>query len=153
MVKRALLTIFLSVFGASLAHAESLARAERVFIPAGTVIHCRVAQTLTTRLNNQGDPFTATVSEPVVFDGQELIPVGAKLEGRIAYMERPGRVRGVGVMRLTPERISFPDGRSLLLSATLLTAYGAEKAKVVGTEGTIKGPNSRLQTAEEVGGG
>jgi len=153
MVKRVLLAVCLTFLGVSLAQAESLARGERINIPAGTMIHCRVTQTLTTKLNFQGDPFTATVSEPVMVEGREAIPVGAVIEGRIALMERPGRIRGVGQMRLTADRISFPDSRTFPLSAVLMTAYGAENAKVVGSEGTVKGPSSRLQDVKEIGGG
>ena len=42
-------------------------------------------------------------------------------------MERPGRIKGVGQMRLTVEQITLPDGRSFPLGATLMTAYGAEQ--------------------------
>jgi hypothetical protein len=153
MVKRALLAVFLAVFGVSLAQAESLARGEKISIPAGTLLHCRVTQTLTTKLNFQGDLFTATVSEPVMIDGHEAIPYGATLEGRIARMERPGRIKGVGQMRLALERITFPDGRSFPLSAILMTAYGAENVKVVGSEGTVKGSSSRVADLQEVAGG
>jgi hypothetical protein len=153
MVKRALLAVLLVVFGVSLAQAESLARGEKISIPAGTMLHCRVTQTLTTKLNFQGDLFTASVSEPVMIDGREAIPYGATLEGRIARMERPGRIKGVGQMRLALERVTFPDGRSFPLSAILTTAYGAEKVKVVGSEGTLKGPSSRANDVKEIFGG
>lgn len=147
MVKRVVLSIALLVFSIS------LARAEKNTIPAGSLLHCRLTQTLTTHLNAVGDPFTAVVSEPVMIDGHEAIPVGAKLEGRISEMQRPGRVRGVGQMRLTVEKVVMPDGASFPLSAILATVYGAEGAKVAGEEGGVKGPNGRLKTLEQVGAG
>jgi hypothetical protein len=155
MVKRALLAVFLTIPGLSLAQAQSPPRGDALYVhvPAGTVVHCRITQTLTTKLNYRGDAFTATVSEPVMLDGHEVIPVGATIQGRIAQMDRPGRLKGGGKMRLSPERITFPDGRNFPMSATLLTAYGADNAKVEGSEGTLKGPSSRLQDAEEIAGG
>ncbi len=155
MVKRALLAVFLTTLGISPALAQSPLKGDTLYahIPAGTVVHCRIAQTLTTKLNYQGDAFTARVSEPVMLNGHEAIPVGATIEGRIAQMDRPGRIKGVGKMRLSPERITFPDGSSFPLSATLLTAYGADDAKVEGNEGTIKGASSRVQDAQEIAGG
>ena len=54
-------------------------------------------------------------------------------------------------MRLAAEKISFPDGRSYPLNAVLVTAYGAQGARVVGAEGTVKGTNSRIRDLEEVG--
>lgn len=147
MVKHALLA---GLLAASLA--ATAASAEKYSVPAGTAFHCRLTSTLSTKLNYQGDLFTATISEPLLVNGREVIPVGATLEGRISWMTRPGRVRGVGEMRLSPERITLPEGRSFAVSALLLSAYGAEGAKVAGDEGIVKGPSSRLKTFEEVGG-
>lgn len=147
MVKRALLCALLSAF------AVASALAEQASVPAGTTLHCRLAQTITTQSNHRGDPFTATVSEPLIIDGREAIPVGARIEGRISWMQRPGRIRGVGEVRLTPEKVVMPDGSSAPLSAILSTVYGAEGAKVKGEEGGVKGSNSRMRDLEEVGAG
>lgn len=146
MVKRVLLSVGLLVLGVS------FARAAKNSIPAGSVLQCRLTQTLSTRLNAQGDAFTANVSEPVVIDGREVIPAGARIEGRIGQIQRPGRIRGVGEMRLWAEKVVMPDGASYTLSAILAAVYGTE-AKVHGEEGGLKGPNSRLRTVEEVGAG
>jgi hypothetical protein len=155
MVKRALLAVFLTTLGTSLLQARSLLKGNPFYVPlpAGTVVHCRITQTLTTKLDYQGDAFAAQVSEPVLLNGREVIPVGATVEGRIAQMDRPGRIKGVGKMRLTPERITLPDGRSFPMSAIVLAAYGADGAEVDGNEGTIKGASSRAQDAQEIAGG
>jgi len=153
MVKRALLAVFLATTGISLAHAETLVQTDALSVPAGTMLHCRTTQTLTTKLNSQGDAFTMSVAEPVTINGLVAIPVGATLAGHITRMERPGRVKGVGQMRLTVEQIMLPDGRTLPLGATLMTAYGADHVKVVGSEGLIKGPSSRVPDFEEIGAG
>jgi hypothetical protein len=153
MVKRALLAIALAFAGISFGHAKDLPQADAVSVPAGTMIHCRTNQTLTTKLNAQGDAFTFSVSEPVTINGGVAIPAGSTLAGHITRMERPGRIKGVGQMRLTVEQIALPDGRSLPLGATLMTAYGVENVKVVGNEGLVKGPNSRFADFEEIGAG
>lgn len=146
MVKRSLLAVLLATFGVSTALAESYS------IPSGTTVHCRVTQTLTTGLNHQGDSFTAAVSEPVVMDGRDVVPVGSTIEGRIAQLAKPGRVKGVGEMRLLAERIAFPDGKSYPVNALLVSTYGASGARVVGQEGQMKGPSSRRKTFGEIGG-
>jgi hypothetical protein len=145
MVKRALLGILLAVWSVSVARAETFS------VPAGTTLHCRLLQTLSTKLNFQGDSFVATVSEPLVIDGKHVVPVGSTVEGRIAWLARPGRIKGVGEMRLDAEKINFPDGRSLAVNAVLVNAYGAEGARVVGEEGSVKGPRSRMKDLEEIG--
>jgi hypothetical protein len=145
MVKRALL------FAVAVVLSVSLGRAETFTIPAGTTLHCRLTQTLSTKLNYQGDAFVATVTEPYVVNGQQIIPVGATITGRIADLTRPGHIRGVGEMRLAPEQITFPDGRTTQVSAVLMTAYGADGVKVDSMEGLVKGPSSRLKDIKEVG--
>jgi hypothetical protein len=116
-------------------------------------LHCRTNQTVTTMLNKQWDAFSISVTEPVTLNGQVAIPVGALLTGRISQIERPGRIKGVGQMRLNVERITFPDGRSSPLAATLVTAYGPQNLKVVDSEGLVKGPNSHRADFTEIGGG
>jgi hypothetical protein len=153
MVKRALLAVFLATAGISLAYAETLVDMDALSVPAGTMLHCRTTQTLTTKLNFQGDAFTMSVAEAVNINGHVAIPVGSMLAGHITRMERPGRIKGVGQMRLTVEQITLPDGRNFPLSATLMTAYGADNVKVVGSEGIIKGASSRVPDVEEIGAG
>jgi hypothetical protein len=145
MVKRALL------FAVAVLLSVSMAKAETFTIPAGTTLHCRLTQTISTKLSFQGDAFTATVTEPYMVNGQEIIPVGSTIKGRIAELIRPGRIRGVGEMRLTAEEIEFPDGRTTQMNAVLLTTYGAEGVKVDSEEGLVKGPNSRFKDLKEVG--
>jgi hypothetical protein len=130
-----------------------MARAEIFAVPAGTTLHCRLLQTLTTKLNFRGDSFVATVSEPLVIDGKHVIPVGSTVEGHITWLTRPGRIKGVGEMRLDAEKINFPDGRSLPINAVLVNVYGAEGARVAGEEGSVKGARTRMKDLEEIGVG
>ena len=153
MVKGALLTVLLATIGISLTYAETPAGTKPISVPAGTLLHCRTIQTLTTKLNSRGDAFAVNVAEPVSINGHVAVPVGSTLAGRITLMERPGRIRGVGQMRLTVEQITLPDGRSFPLGATLMTAYGVANVKVVGREGLVKGPTSHGPDFEEIGAG
>jgi hypothetical protein len=146
MVKRSLLAAVLAV------SIGPLARAESYSVPAGTTLHCRLTQTLSTKLSFPGQFFAATISEPLIVSGRAAVPAGATLEGRVAWMTRPGHIKGVGEMRLSADRITMPNGRSFPVSALLLSAYGAEGAKVSGQEGIVKGPSSRFKTFEEIGG-
>ena len=51
-------------------------------VPAGTALMVRLDTTLATFSNKAGDPFRASITQPVVVNGQTLIPVGASVEGR-----------------------------------------------------------------------
>jgi hypothetical protein len=144
MVKRALLSLLLSV-----AVTASLA-AQAQTVAAGTKLNCRLTQTLSTKTNFQNDPFQARVSEPLYLGNNTVIPVGSIVDGRIAWLVKPGRIRGVGEMRLDIDQITLPDGRKLTPNAVLTNAYGAPDAKVKGEEGYVKGPSSRLRDVQEV---
>ena len=149
MVKRALLFVlatFLILLG-------RIGQAETFSIPAGSTLHCRLTQTISTKLNFQGDAFIATVTEPYMVNAEQIIPTGSTITGKISELQRPGRIKGVGHMRLTADQITLPDGHSYALNAVLLTAYGAEGVKVEDDEGSLKGPHSRLNDLKEVGVG
>ncbi len=145
MVKRFLLCLLATVWAVSALPAETHT------VAAGTKLNCRLIQTLSTKMNFQNDPFQARVSEPLYLNSTQVIPVGSTIDGRIAWLVRPGRIRGVGEMRLDIERVTLPDGRVLTLNAVLTNAYGAPGAKVRDEEGYLKGPSSRLRYAQEVG--
>ena len=124
MVKRALFAVLFFSFGVPLAAGAALA------VPSGSTVHCRLSQTLNTKLNFRGDPFTATVTEPFMVNGQDVIPYGSMLEGRLADVQRPGRVKGIGWMRLMVAQVKLPDGRSFPLNAVLVNAYGPKNVAV-----------------------
>ena len=117
-------------------------------VPAGSVLNCRLSQTLTTKLNSPGQAFAATVSEPLIINGKEIIPVGATIQGRISSISRPGRIKGTGEMLLSPETIAFPGGQTYSLSAVLTNAYGAPDAIVADPEGLVKGTNPHTSQSE-----
>lgn len=144
MVKRAVLCLFLTFCFVSGLQAESYT------IPAGTKFNCRLTQTLSTKSNYQNDPFQARVSEPLYVGTEMVIPVGSVVDGRISWLVKPGRIRGVGEMRLDVDQITLPDGRKLTANTVMTNTYGAPGAKVGGEEGYVKGPSSKLRDVQEV---
>ena len=123
------------------------AKAENYTLWAGTELQFRLSETLTTSRNHGGNRFSAVVNHAVMLNGQTLIPAGSLVEGRIMQVKRPGRFRGVGRMRITPDRISLPSGRSYEVSAELVGVYMAEGVRVGDDEGTLKGPSSHRRDA------
>ncbi len=146
MVKRALFAALTSLLGVSLVWGAIHA------VPSGSTIHCRLTQALNTKINFRGDRFTAMVTEPFMLNGQEVIPYGSTLEGRLADVQRPGRVKGVGKMLLTVEQVTLPDGRSFPVGAVLVNAYGPKNVEVKGNEGRVDGPSAKGKTALVIGG-
>ena len=125
-----------------------------VTIAAGTTIETTLTTLLTSKTSEEGDPFSAQIVEPVFSGGEQVIPAGSTLEGHVAFVKPPGRVKGKGEMRLVADRILTQDGMEFNLSAGLENARGAEGTKGIGQEGTLQGPGkSAKDAAKEAGVG
>jgi hypothetical protein len=128
---------------------------ESVTIPAGTTINARLTMALSTGANHDGDPFSARITDPIFDKGIEVVPAGSILEGHVAFVKGPGRVKGRAEMRLLAETITTPEDKATYsIVAGLQDLQGAEGAKVKDQEGTIQGPGrDKKGTAVETGVG
>ena len=145
MVKRAVLMASLIILSAWAGMAATLT------VPPGTILNTKLSQTLSTDVNSEGQLFAAVLSEPVVVNDTQVIPIGATIRGRIATLNRPGRIKGTGKMLLVPETLAFPNGQTFTINAVLLHAYGAPGARIANAEGVIQGPTGRMRDVKEVG--
>ena len=95
-------------------------RVAAMAVPTGTTFAVRLNQELSTQSNGVGDPFTATLSEPIVAgDGSTIIPAGATVRGRVTSVNKSDHVGETAVIRLAFESISF-GGRSYPLQASVV---------------------------------
>lgn len=88
-------------------------------VPSGSNLSLRLNQTLSTESNHVGDPFTATLSEALVVDGQTVVPAGATVRGRVTAVDKSDHVGETAVIKLAFEAVSF-GGRSYPLQATVV---------------------------------
>ena len=70
-------------------------------IPTGAFIRVRLDQTIDTRRNRSGDPFTATLYGPVRIDGKDAIPSGTRFTGHVTNASHSGRFKGRAAIGLT----------------------------------------------------
>jgi type IV secretion system protein VirB10 len=124
-------------------------------LPAGTTLQVRLITTLSSKFTQSGDPWTGQVVEPVFAGGQEVLPPGCTLEGRVTYVKEPGRAKGVGEMRLVAETLTTPgeQGARYAIVAALKGEQGSEGVTLKNDEeGTLKGPGkSKKDAAKEAG--
>ncbi len=135
------------------AAADTVNIADTFTIPAGTQIEARLTTTLSSKTNQEGDPFMAQMQDPIFFKGEEVIPAGSMIEGRIAFVRPPGRVKGVAEIRLVPEKITTKDGVSYTVSANLQQAEGGSNVTLKDNEGTLQGKSGKSvkTTAKDAG--
>src|SRR5690242_11472651 len=69
-------------------------------IPAGTPITIRLQSALSSEQSRTGDSFEAILDEPIIIDGQTVLPRGATVTGRVVGAKASGRLHDPGYLRL-----------------------------------------------------
>jgi len=97
-----------------------------VDLPAGTDLRVRLDQDLGSKISHAGDSFTATVADPVVVDGQTVIPRGSQAEGTVIDAKPLGRFKGGAALSVRLERVTTQWGSYPVNTGTIARA---EKGK------------------------
>jgi hypothetical protein len=106
-----------------------------VTLPADTNITVRMIDSVNSQTARLGQIFKASVDEPVVLDGQQVIPRGADVLTKLVDDKQSGKIEGRTVLTLALVSISV-NGRMVdVTSADVQTesgSRGSRTAKVVG---------------------
>jgi hypothetical protein len=94
----------------------------RVFtIPEGANITISTAKTLSTKLDRDGDRFTASLANPIVDGDWVIAKRGALVEGEIVNSDPGGKVEGRAVLKIKLRSLQLADGRKVALSTSPYT--------------------------------
>jgi BON domain len=110
---------------------------EPIVVPVGTVLTVRVGQSLSSKTNQSGQPFLATLAQPVSVAGTTAMPTGSKASGTVVSAKQKGKLKGQGELNLELTSITV-NGQSYPIHTRVL-------------ENVIKGKGKR--TAVATGGG
>jgi hypothetical protein len=72
-----------------------------VEVPSGAIVAVRLDRALSTVRNRAGDTFGATLDEPILVDGEEVLTRGTKFSGHVTTSEASGRLKGRAVLGMT----------------------------------------------------
>lgn len=114
-------------------------------IPRDTILAIELLNPVSTDVSHRGDRFQARVVEPAQY-------AGFIVEGRVAEVKRPGKVKGVAQLQLAFDQIRSPDNRTAELRAELMeiTPMGDQQPEV-DSEGGVRGRDSTKDDAAKVG--
>jgi hypothetical protein len=114
-------------------------------IPRNTILALELLTPVSTDASQRGDRIQARVFEPSQYAGYVV-------EGRVAQVKRPGKVKGVAELQLAFDQIRSPDNRAATLHAELIeiSAIGRDDQQV-DSEGGVKGQDSTKDDAAKVG--
>jgi hypothetical protein len=115
-------------------------------IPRNTLLALELITPVSTDASQRGDRIQARVVEPSQYAGYIV-------EGRVAQVKRPGKVKGVAQLQLAFDQIRSPDNRTAELHAELveISPMGGDNEPQVDSEGGVKGRDSTKDDAAKVG--
>ncbi len=135
-----------ALFPAMLAYGQT---AGEVIIPQGTRISLQLNEALSTKLNKEGDTFTAVTSEPIIVGDHVVIPKGSIINGSISRIVRPGRFKGKAVMNLLFQSVRI-QGHGQLAIVASLTKIDDQAGGTLYSEGRVEGKGAEGKDAAQV---
>lgn len=118
--------------GTGRAQTESRARPALV-LPEGTPIRVRLVSTLSTATHKAGEPFDATLVEPLVVGTRTIASKGAAVTGKVVESDPGGRIKDVAIIAVQLTGLRTEGGGQVEIS----TGSVARKA------GTTKGRDAQ----------
>lgn len=134
-----------------------------IVIPAGTMLHVTVDQSISSKTANTGDEFDASLSEPVVVHGQEVLRRGTRITGIVTSAKSAGRFRGKAELGVALDAVTVHGQRYRLHTSDVAeetkargkrTAMGAGGGAAFGAIiGAIAGGGKGAAIGAVAGGG
>jgi hypothetical protein len=87
-----------------------------------------MAQTIDVKHAQAGQPFSGTIVNPIVIDGNTVIPSGSTAEGTVVRAHKRGHFKGSSVLQLTLTGLNV-DGRHYRIDTSSLTRTKKGKGK------------------------
>jgi len=140
----ACLILLLELFGNPVYAASS------VVLPKGTRIKLQLNDRLSTKLNSEGDYFSAVVITPVYSDELLVIPKGSIVSGSISRILRPGRFKGKAAINLLFHSIRIPGRGEDTPIAAVLVRMDADASDCFPCNGSAAGEGSRQGDTAEI---
>jgi hypothetical protein len=102
--------------------------AKPVPVPAGTTLTVKLDQAVGSKISESGESFTATLANPIVVNGKEVIPRGSTVTGTVTDAKTRGRFKGEGRLQLVLNSITV-RGSEYDIATNTLTRIAKGKGK------------------------
>ena len=99
-----------------------------VVITAGTVLTVRTQRELSSKTNSPGDPFEATLTEPIAVHGKTVAPAGSSVRGTVPEAHKAGRLKGGTSLNIKLTSVTI-KGQTYRLSTTSMNQTSKGKGK------------------------
>jgi hypothetical protein len=122
-----------------------------IIIPAGTNISVTVDQPVSSKDSEPGLRVAASLAEPVVVQGQEVIPRGAKVSGAVTNAKSAGRFKGNAELGITLSSVEV-EGRKYTIHTSTFSEASKGRGKRT-AEGAAIGAGAGALIGALAGGG
>jgi hypothetical protein len=123
------LVILLGVFGC----AGQLSSPEPVVLSPGTTITVTLDQSVSSKTADPGDHFEASVAAPVILEGEQTIPAGAKASGTVTVAKSAGRFAGNAQLGIVLDSVTVNGQTYRLETAPIVwSSKGRGKRTAIG---------------------
>ena len=104
-------------------------------LPAGTQMTIRMIDSIDSAVSRLGDTYRASVDEPVMVNGQAVIPRGADVTARLVDDQKSGKIQGRTVLKLVLTSVNV-NGRNVDITTQDVikesSSRGTRSAAVIG---------------------
>lgn len=120
-------------------------------LPSGTKIPVVLKHAISTKSAKPGDPVYAQTTFPVVIDERVMVPAGTYVQGTIAQVTRPGRVKGRAELLFHFTTLIYPNGYTVSLPGAVDQVPGQDHSRMKDDEGTIQQEGEKGKDAATIG--
>jgi hypothetical protein len=122
-------------------------------LPEGAVLILQMETRLDSGSSRTSDRFMARVAAPVMDTaGKTLIPTGSTVEGHVASVTPAQSRRRSGIIAVSFDKLTLPDGRGFALQG-MLTSTDPQQRRQIDEEGTVEGGSTTKRSVVFIGGG
>jgi hypothetical protein len=102
-----------------------------IVIDAGTVLDVTLTQTVSSKTNNEGDHFSASLAAPITSGDRVVMAVGTSVDGTVTLAHSAGRFKGHAALGLALDSITV-NGTTYPIQATSVERAGKGRGKRTG---------------------
>ena len=123
-----------------------------IVVPSGTKVPLVLKHAVSTKNAQVGDNLYLESTFPVVQNNHMVIPPGTYVQGVVAAVKRPGRIKGRAELLIHFTTMIFPNGYTVSFPGALENVPGSDTQKVKDKEGTLQADSQKGQDIATVAG-